>query len=285
MSKKREIPVYGMDDWFAGVYIKPLNLEKVAAPKYESSEPHRHDFYYCVLMDKGSMDVAVDFQQLTIGDQSLFLTYPGQVHQINAARMERGWYLAFDPATLDEQLKNILDQCLSEVILVPLSPEQTADYLSFLAHLFSVYSDTTLLFRKTIVQSLVTAFIYQIAAAYLSVERFNLIRHSTRSIEITKTFKQLLRRNFKEMKRPSEYAMQLNITTSHLNDTVRTVTGFPVTYYIQHELMREAQRLLYHSDLSVKEIADILGFEDAKYFNRLFGKVIGVSPGAFRKKI
>jgi AraC-like DNA-binding protein len=33
-----------------------------------------------------------------------------------------------------------------------------------------------------------------------------------------------------------------------------------------------------------QEIADNLGFEDEKYFNRLFRKVIGVSPGTFRKK-
>ncbi len=65
---------------------------------------------------------------------------------------------------------------------------------------------------------------------------------------------------------------------------VRSVTGFPVTYYIQQELMWEAQRLLHHSDLTVKEIADTLGFEDSQYFNRLFSKVIGISPGAFRKK-
>lgn len=42
--------------------------------------------------------------------------------------------------------------------------------------------------------------------------------------------------------------------------------------------MREAQHLLYHSDFSVKEIAGKPGFEDEKYFNRLFRKVIGVSP-------
>ena len=94
----------------------------------------------------------------------------------------------------------------------------------------------------------------------------------------------MLRRNFKSMKRPSEFAANMNIMVSYLNDTVRSVTGFPVTYYIQQELMREAQRLLYHSDLAIKEIADTLGFDDAQYFNRLFSKVIGVPPGAFRKK-
>ncbi len=86
------------------------------------------------------------------------------------------------------------------------------------------------------------------------------------------------------MKKPSEFAAIMNVTVSHLNDTVKSVTGFPVTYYIQQELMWEAQRLLFHSDLSVKEIAETLGFDDAQYFNRIFSKVIGMSPGTFRKK-
>jgi AraC family transcriptional activator of pobA len=284
MSKKEKIPVHRMDDWFSGVYIKPFGAENVSRPAYEASLPHRHDFYYCVLVDKGKMELEVDFEKVQLSDQSLFLSYPGQIHRIISAQTERGWFLAFDPSMLDEQLKNVLDQCLSEVILVPLSPEQSLNLSSFIHHLYTVYDDRTHMFRQTITQSMVTALIYQLAAVYLSMEKFNLIRHSARSIEITKTFKQILRRNFKSMKKPSAFAVQMNITVSHLNDTVRTVTGFPVTYYIQQELMREAQRLLFHSDCTVKEIADELGFEDDKYFNRLFSKVIGISPGAFRKK-
>ena len=284
MSKKKKIPVHRMDEIFSGVYIKPLFPDKSSRLDYENSEPHRHDFYYCVLLEKGKMELEVDFQKVQLNDQSLFLSYPGQIHQVNAARMERGWYVAFDPSVIDEQLKNILDQCLSEVILVPLSPGQSTQFFSFIDHLYSVYSDEAQMFRHTIMQSLVVAFVYQLASAYLSLEKVALIRHSARSIEITKTFKQILRRNFKSMKKPSEFAAQMNITVSHLNDTVRSVTGFPVTYYIQQELMREARRLLYHSGLTVKEIAGTLGFEDAKYFNRLFSKVTGVSPGAFRKQ-
>ena len=76
----------------------------------------------------------------------------------------------------------------------------------------------------------------------------------------------------------------MNLTVSYLNDTVRSVTGFSVTYYIQQELTREAQRLLYYSNLTGKEIADVLGFDDDKYFNCLFSKVVGIAPGEFRKK-
>lgn len=179
---------------------------------------------------------------------------------------------------------NLLDQCLSEIILVPLSPGQSYGLCSLIDNLRTIYDDQAQMFRENITHSIVTAFVYQLVSAYLSMEKFNLIRHSARSIEITKTFKQMLRRNFKTIKKPSEFAERMNIATSYLNDTVKLVTGFSVTYYIQQELMREAQRLLSYSERSVKEIASILGFEDEKYFNRLFRKVMGISPGAFKKK-
>ena len=283
MRKKEKIPVHHMDDWFSGTYIKPFGTETPAGHTYEISKPHRHDFYYCVLSEEGEMELEVDFENVVLTDQTLFLSYPGQIHQINSARMEKGWFLAFDPSILDEQLKDILDQCLSQVILVPLSPEQTTVFSSFINHLYTVYTNQEQLFRQTITKSMVTALVYQLASAYLSAEQFNLKKYSARSIDITKTFKQILRRNFKSMKKPSAFAEKMNISVSHLNDTVRSVTGFPVTYYIQQELMREAQRLLRYSDLAVKEIADILGFEDAQYFNRLFSKIMGISPGKFRK--
>lgn len=273
-----------MDEWFSGVYIKSFGAVNTPTLAYNISEPHRHDFYYCVLLDKGKMEIEVDFEKTQLTNHTLFLSYPGQVHKIHTAQLERGWFLAFNPSILDEQLKNILDQCLSEVILAPLSQEQSTRFFSFISDLFAIYEDQTQLFHQTIIHSMVTALVYQFASAYLSIERLNLNKHATRSIEITKTFKQILRRNFKSMKKPSEFAAKMNITGSYLNDTVRSVTGFPITYHIQQELMREAQRLLYYSDLSVKEIANTLGFEDSQYFNRLFSKVIGVSPGAFRNK-
>jgi AraC-like DNA-binding protein len=46
----------------------------------------------------------------------------------------------------------------------------------------------------------------------------------------------------------------------------------------------EAKRLLYYTDMDVKEIAFSLGYEDHTYFSRLFSKVAGIPPGAFRRK-
>nr|WP_262898746.1 helix-turn-helix domain-containing protein [Dawidia soli] len=75
----------------------------------------------------------------------------------------------------------------------------------------------------------------------------------------------------------------MSFSTSYLNDTIKSVTGFTTTYFIQQEMFREGQRLLCYTDLSVKEIAALLGYDDHKYFNRLFTKLANLSPGRFRK--
>ena len=101
---------------------------------------------------------------------------------------------------------------------------------------------------------------------------------------ITKAFKLSLEQNYIEIKSPAEYAKNLNISTAYLNECVKTTTSHPVSYHIQQRVILESQRLLYHSDKSIKEIASELGYDDYSYFTRLFTKVTGMTPLAFRNK-
>ena len=54
--------------------------------------------------------------------------------------------------------------------------------------------------------------------------------------------------------------------------------------YINRKKMEKAQLLLLTENLSVKEVAYRLAFEDYSYFNRLFKKVTGVTPQEYRRK-
>jgi AraC family transcriptional activator of pobA len=284
MSRESRIPVHGMKEKFSDVYLAPLGAEKTREPAYEVSQAHRHDYYYCVLLEQGSLALEVDFQPVQLTDQSLFLSYPGQLHRIVSARLERGWYLAFAPTLLDEPLRDLLEQCLSEVVLLPLTPAQFASFCPLLHHAHSIYTEPNQLFRQPILQSLVRALLYQVAATYLAGEKLALGTHSARQLELTKAVKQLLRQPAAALRRPADLAATLCVSASYLNDTIRAVTGFSVTYHLQQAVMREAQRLLVTPELSVNEVAYQLHFDDAKYFNRLFRKVVGTSPGAFRKQ-
>ncbi|HWV67098.1 helix-turn-helix domain-containing protein, partial [Chitinophaga sp.] len=101
---------------------------------------------------------------------------------------------------------------------------------------------------------------------------------------VTKSFHEILERNYTTIKRPAAYAEKLNISTHYLNECVKNTTGHSVSHHIQQRVILEAKRLLYHSGKSVKEIAIELGYDDYPYFSRLFTKVTGITALAFRNK-
>ena len=132
-------------------------------------------------------------------------------------------------------------------------------------------------------QPLLSAFIAQAALSFESSMLDDSSKAGTRAISIAKKFRNLVKADFRTLKRPSEYAEKLNISVAHLNDVVKRVTGHSVSQLIQKELLNEAQRLLYYSEMTVKEISYQLGYQDPKYFIRLFTKKAGRSPGDYRK--
>jgi two-component system response regulator YesN len=54
--------------------------------------------------------------------------------------------------------------------------------------------------------------------------------------------------------------------------------------YLRTLRVEEAKRLLKETSLSLEEIASVTGIGDNFYFNKVFKKLEGVSPGAYRKE-
>jgi AraC-like DNA-binding protein len=104
----------------------------------------------------------------------------------------------------------------------------------------------------------------------------------SRPVQLAQDFKKLLVEHVRTLKSPSAYAAKLNVSETYLNEALKKATGLSVSYWIQQEVILEAKRLLYYSQLNVKEIAHALGYEDHAYFSRLFKKAEGVTPLAFK---
>lgn len=77
-------------------------------------------------------------------------------------------------------------------------------------------------------------------------------------------------------------ATAVGISTSKLNEIFKTYTSMtPYQYYI-HIKIHAAKSLLEQGDLSVKEVAYRLGFDDQYHFSRLFKKKTGIAPSQWR---
>ena len=78
---------------------------------------------------------------------------------------------------------------------------------------------------------------------------------------------------------------QLGTSTSRLNEIFKTYTGMTPYQYFIHIKIRKAQELLEQKDLSIKEVAYRMGFEDQYHFSRLFKKKTGTSPLGWKKAL
>jgi AraC-like DNA-binding protein len=74
----------------------------------------------------------------------------------------------------------------------------------------------------------------------------------------------------------------LHITPNYLNEVCTRDLGFSAKSLIEEQVMLEIKRLLFHTDLSIKEISFQLNFEDPSYFIRRFKEKNGMTPAAFR---
>ena len=84
----------------------------------------------------------------------------------------------------------------------------------------------------------------------------------------------------------------LNILAEHfgknasvLSNTFSKETGQSLTRFIQQSRMTEAIKLFNTTDMSVSEVALMVGYQDFSYFSKLFSKYVGCSPKEYCGKI
>ncbi|MEJ7559784.1 MAG: helix-turn-helix transcriptional regulator [Pedobacter sp.] len=245
--------------------------------------PHRHEHYCCFIATAGSGQFKVDFQVYSLCAPCVMVLYPGQVHELIEGTGIKGWALNFSSDIVDEVPKNIFEQAVSPLGAIDLDETQKQWFTSLMSLMEQSFSQQAPGSYSQTIQAMTNAFFFNAAEIFSLQDKQRTVSHSTRKIEIVQTFRKLIKRNFKQLKRPVDYAALMHVTVSHLNDTVKSVTGSSATLLIQQHLLTEAQRLLYYTTYNIKEISHSLGFEDEKYFTRLFHKRKGVSPTVFRK--
>jgi AraC family transcriptional activator of pobA len=272
-------------DSLSGIEIIPITDNLAPEYLHHVSAPHRHDHYCCFFITAGELNYAVDFEDGHISTCSLLISCPGQVHNFSSHSGIQGWGMAFRANLIDEGARSLFEQSLAEFVVINLNEPEKEWFSQIFQLMYTTVNDKNpLSFYMQLMQSLLSSFFYKAAALFKAHEDNRVGQHSLRSTSLVDEFNQLLKTHFITWKKPADYALEMNVSVSYLNDTIKSVTGFSTTYLIHQEIFREAQRQLFYTGNSVKEIAYALGYEDYKYFIRLFGKTVGSSPSNFRKQ-
>ncbi|MEJ7559168.1 MAG: AraC family transcriptional regulator [Pedobacter sp.] len=281
-----KIPINSMaDDFSQGISVERMIIRKSdfeAGQQYESAnDSHRDDGHTFHIVEAGTILIEIDFEQYEVTGPSVVYMHPTQVHRI----------LDFDEVTVasvsirNEAMNPDYIDFLEE--LVPSKPlalindaDSKVSTIFALCLGFSEEHSGRFYFPllndscNTLVSYLISQFLQQ------DPQTANLPRYAL----ITKSFRLLLEKNYRQLKRAGDYADHLNISVPYLNECISVSTGHSVSKNIHNRIILEAKRMLYYTDKSVKEISYDLGYDDYIYFTKLFKKIAGMSGLAFRNK-
>ena len=249
--------------------------------------PHRHDYYTIIFIERGEGVHYVDFTEFKIEDFTIYFIQPGQMHQLVLSKEPVGWVITFTEEFL--VVNSISEKLINDIYLfndygqsppLPVNENDMQVYQSLIAQM-NQFTESLESYTLEAVGSLLKIFLIQ-SNNNCSLHKSNNPQLIETGNHILSTFKQLLNKKDATAHMVSDYADMMAVTSDYLNKTVKNLTGKSVKDHIQSKLITEAKRALLFSNISNKELAYELGFEESAHFNNFFKKITGQTPSEFR---
>jgi AraC family transcriptional regulator, transcriptional activator of pobA len=246
-------------------------------------ELHRHDFYYILVIEKGSGSHEIDFTDYEVCNYSIFLMRPGQVHQLNLNAGTMGFILQFktDYIYSENKLSQELLRKVSHVNFCNLERNGFKKLEAILIYILKEYKDKQEGYQEVIKSNLSIFFIELVR--HRQNKKITSNDNNQYSQEQLEKFLALLEVNITKKKNVSQYADMLNISTYQLNTITKTLLRKTPSELINELIILESKRQLLATSNQVSQIANYLGYDDISYFIRFFKKHTEYSPEVFRQ--
>lgn len=243
-------------------------------------QPRRLASYFIVFIDSGSVTYKLDLQDITVTDGDLLFAMPNQIF-VPPAKTD---HLKYFKVSFNEDTLALLPQRFSFLVnplnsqTIPLDSaarERVRKVFEILNQI--LYSDSH--FTDTeIILAYLNLLLSELNCAYFKNEPANAFNTNlSKFVE----FKLMVETHLTEQPSINTIAGKLALTPNSLYRLVKEYSGTSPKDFFTNRLMMEARRKLRYSNLSVKELAYELGFNDPDYFSRLFKKSTGKSVSDF----
>lgn len=261
----------------------PLNFKQVPL--------HWHSEIEIIVIKKGCGIVTVDLkkQKVTIGD--IIFIRSGQLHSIE---QDGSNYMEYENILFKKELliSGEYDLCAKNFI-IPLI-EGNIPSATFFTSVLHYYNDVANCINEIdilcseqpegyqlLLKSILFRLIYIIISHKETIEITSNIQ--TKSLEKLKYILKYVEEHYSEHITIEEMAKLTFYSKSHFMKFFKSHIGTGFIDYLNNYRLMMSEQMLKTSDLSVIEIAQLNGFDNISYFNRIFKKKYNLSPSKLRK--
>ncbi|QMV67156.1 helix-turn-helix transcriptional regulator [Sphingobacterium paramultivorum] len=218
-------------------------------------------------------------------NQIIFLTEFHRIDEITfeSARMVRFNQPFYCIVNHDNEVgsKGLLFFGATEIPIVTISESMLSDFEKSWDIFCSEMKNSDIL-QQDMLQALLKRFL--ILSVRILRQNKNFDRIDASQGDIIREFNYLVERHFAEHHDVAFYASQLNKSPKTLSNLFSLISDRAPLNIIHDRIMIHARRQINYSNLSIKEIAYELGYDNIQTFSRFFKAKEGVSPGQYRKK-
>lgn len=269
-------------------FVHIEDIEARSGPAGWHIKPHRHAGMFQVLcISEGGAEVTVDADEHHL-DGTWALTLPsGCVHGFRFRPGTRGHVLTCADALLDSLGPDLLPAAAAMLARTPQRIDCRGESLLFsqLDHYLQLLQwelDNHRAGNLAMVQVLVVAVLVTLQRHDARGSGYGSGKMALSRQGLVQAFRVLLDAHYRSAWTVEQYASALHVSTSTLNRACHAVLALTAKQLAQQRLLHEAKRRLIYTGEPLESIAWSLGYQDPAYFSRVFRRLTGDSPSAFR---
>jgi AraC-like DNA-binding protein len=247
-------------------------VEHLLSGKKMVQELHRHSFFFVLVLSEAAGEHNIDFTPYPVGNNCVFFTRPGQVHQLSLANGSTGYMMAFQ-----KEFYSPLARSAGKNYFL-FEPDQLKKLLTLLNIIFQEYSEKQERYHE-VIRSVLDVFFVQL------LRQGSVGRHADYTQERLDELLALIELEGLQHRQVAYYADKMHLSAWQLNAITKASVGKTCSELVTDFVLLEAKRRLLATSGQINQIAGQLGFEDVSYFIRFFRKHTGYSPEAFRNKL
>lgn len=176
-------------------------------------------------------------------------------------------------------LESVLERCLRSGYLRPAELIRSCENL--LSHI-SLTQKSKTRFEVKQLQSY-EALLKQAEAFLRALAEEAAEKRNGKNAAFSGEFARWLEEHYAEQVSLEDVAAHFGLTPAYISSFIREQTGNSFVKSLLRVRMDKARKLLAETDRRIYEIALLTGYEDVKYFNRVFKKETGVTPAEYRE--
>jgi AraC-like DNA-binding protein len=249
--------------------------------------PHRICYYQLLFIIEGGGNLWIDSNKYIFKDKTMLAVSKGQIQIMEFNKNIKGFALIFSEEYLYKYpqdlrwINNLL--IFNHSLASPIIKLPVTEYLELVKMLSKIKAEISLensFANDEIIFSLLKIFLLIIERIKRTDLNINL--HYEGEWFFLTEFKKQLEEHYFCSRSVKYYADLLSITPRKLNKITFDGYGKPAKRVIEERTLLEIKRLLVHTEQTIKEIGNTLGFNDPTNFIKFFKKFIKETPSEFR---